>query len=214
MRKKYKIIIGCSVLLAILVIVGLFCYFNHKNNTNAQLENNIKERKVKTSKENKTKDNTDNEKVTSNVDNKEENVTKENAVSSSSNNQKETKKSNTSTSTNSAVKKSNTSNNTKNNQTQNYSTNNSSQNNSQNSQKNPSTDKTPTQPEKDPNAVDTTDPLYPSHHGIINYSTLNECNDAGFDKSFDDPNIFSFSCIEVHSNAGNILGYYLEIRYN
>lgn len=67
-------------------------------------------------------------------------------------------------------------------------------------------------PQLNPYAVDTSDILYPSHHGIIHYSSYDICTNAGFEKSFADESIKSFSCIEVRSVNRSILGYYLEIR--
>lgn len=67
-------------------------------------------------------------------------------------------------------------------------------------------------PTQNPNRVDTNDIFYSNHHGVIQYSTFNDCNNAGFQKALDDESIKSFSCIEVRAINRNILGYYLEIR--
>jgi cytoskeletal protein RodZ len=70
------------------------------------------------------------------------------------------------------------------------------------------------EPKVDLNAIDTNDILYPSHHGNIQYSTQESCNNAGFEKNFADlEHISGFSCVPVYSIGRSILGYYLEIRY-
>lgn len=63
-------------------------------------------------------------------------------------------------------------------------------------------------PEVDPNAVDISHPLYSNHHGQI----TENCNDVGFSKMIENPNISSFSCVPVYSNSGKILGYYLDLH--
>lgn len=65
----------------------------------------------------------------------------------------------------------------------------------------------------DLNAVDTKHILYPSHHGQIDYKDLNSCNNGGFERQDNDSSILSFSCIEVYSVGGSVLGYYLELHY-
>lgn len=213
MRKKTKfiILIGITVSLFIIFFLANFIVYKTGHNSliwkieNKQKDKNPEKKKNQTDKEVKIETEQNDESV-SNNDEKNENVSGVDSTNTTSN-------SASVNSSNNGTSKSNSYNNNSNSHTSSAVTPPSSSTNTNNSTSTSSNPQTPQQPAKDPNAVDTTHPLYPSHHGVINYYTLEDCNNAGFDKSFADSNISSFSCIEVYSNAGNVLGYYLEIRY-
>lgn len=206
MVKKKKIVIICSLIVVFtLVGVGTFVYYNNKisNNLNSSettIKDDEKTAEIDVSDADNSDDLSKQEEVEESIEKTESDVSTNETTNNSSNNVTSSSSKSTSNSTQNI-----SSNNSKNNQTQ---------NSSQSTQTQTETSENNTQQQvKDPNAVDTSHPLYPSHHGVINYQTLSECNDAGFDKAFADSSISSFSCVEVYSNAGNVLGYYLEIRY-
>lgn len=205
MVKKKKIIIICSLIVVFtLAGVGTFVYYNKVSNNLNSSETTIKDDEKTDEIDVSDTDNSDDlskqEEVEESIEETEIDVSTNDTTNNSSSNVTSSSSKNTSNSTQNS-----SSNNSKNNQTQ---------NSSQSTQTQTETSENNVQQQvKDPNAVDTSHPLYPSHHGVINYQTLSECNDAGFDKAFADSSISSFSCVEVYSNAGNVLGYYLEIRY-
>lgn len=90
--------------------------------------------------------------------------------------------------------------------------NNSNSNNTTNNQNNTTTTQAH---QKDPNAIDTTHPLYNRHHGNIQYQANEEeiCKNRSKEVAWEDPNIKYTSCVKIYSNSGNILGYYLEKTY-
>lgn len=217
MRKKTKFIILIGIIVSLLVIFLLVNFIIYKTGHNSliwKIENKQSENKQNDKQEEKKKHQSDkeekeleqNDESVSKNDEKNENIYGVDSTNTTSN-------SASTNSSNNGTSKSNGYTSNSNNNTSSKVTPPSSSTNTNSSTSTPSNPQTPQQPAKDPNAVDTTHPLYPSHHGVINYYTLEDCNNAGFDKSFADPNISSFSCVEVYSNSGNVLGYYLEIRY-
>lgn len=215
MRKKTKFIILIGVIVLLIIIFFLSNFILYKTGHDSLIWKIDKEDKQKSDK-NIDKDKEDRGKVEENKDVQDEEEEESNSVESTDNKKEEKTSSKQKNSTSSYNSPSTSSGNT--NATTNKNNNNTQNNTTPStttppSSSNTNTSSTPQQPAKDPNAVDTTHPLYPSHHGTINYYTLSDCNNAGFDKSFADPSISSFSCVEVYSNAGNVLGYYLEIRY-
>ena len=129
--------------------------------------------------------------------------------------------------TNSTANNNSSNNNQTNNNRTNSSQTNTQTSNSQtnNSQTSNNTNNQNTQPAQNPNAVDTSNPNYSRHHGQISQcvdpadnvlkkmNSFSLCNECGFDAQDKDPSITSFSCVEVVSNSGSVLGYYLEKHY-
>lgn len=208
MRKK--VIISCMVIFFV-ATVGIMFFFNNKENSSKNLSDNIKNM----SNEIKDVDSVINDENGKDVEIYDGEGGYSSSTLNSSNNSKSAKEdtANKSTSKTNNVSPasgdtqgSTSGSNTKGNNTTSGSTASSSDNVQKEEQ--------PSKPQVDLNAVDKTDPLYSSHLGRIQYSSYTECNNAGFQKSFEEGSkVKSFSCIEINSVGRYVLGYYLELRY-
>ena len=192
--KKKKIIF---IILGICLIISLLllCVF-HDNKVET------KSSKTETKEEKNT---TKNDKI----NDKEETKKEETKVNEEKVEQKEdTKETNNSNENSSQTTKNTTSQSTSNNNQQtNQNTTNKQNTNTQ------TTPKTSNTPKQDPNAVDTTHPLYSRHHGQITHSDFGICNQAGKEKMLSDPTVERWSCVEVWAVGDYVLGYYLELHY-